>query len=74
MLENNRNQMEAKGIQLAASKDQLQMISKEMDSKDKEITDLREQLKGMEKRLAGSLKGLLLWGDEINPSPQNKVV
>lgn len=73
VLESNRNQLEAKGMQLEASKDQLRMITTEIDSKDKEIAELKDQIKVMEKRLASSLKGLLLWGDNKELAVASKV-
>ena len=60
VLESNRNQLEAKGVQLAANKQQLQTISLSLEDKDKVNADLKDQVKSLEKQLAGSLKKMLL--------------
>ncbi len=73
ILENGRNQLEARDLQLQASKEQLVMMTTTIENKDREITELKEQIKGMEKRLAGSLKGLLLWSDEKELAASHKV-
>ena len=49
------------------------MITATMDNKDSEMSELREQIKVMEKRLAGSLKGLLLWSGEKELAASHKV-
>lgn len=49
------------------------MMTTTIENKDREITELKEQIKGMEKRLAGSLKGLLLWSDEKELAASHKV-
>ncbi len=72
-LESSRNQLEARGVQLEARKDQLKMITSTMDDKDREIAELKEQIKVMEKRLAGSLKGLLLWSGDKELAASHKV-
>lgn len=60
VLENNRNQLEAKGVQLAANKDQLQTISLKLEQQDSEMTSMRETIGSLEKQLASSLKDMLL--------------
>ena len=65
VLESNRNQLEAKGVQLAANKQQLQTISLSLEDKDKVIADLKDQVKSLEKQLAGSLKKMLLQNEGI---------
>lgn len=60
VLENNRNQLEAKGVQLAANKDQLQTISLKLEEQDSEMTSMREKIGALEKQLASSLKDMLL--------------
>ena len=49
------------------------MITSTMDDKDREIAELKEQIKVMEKRLAGSLKGLLLWSGDKELAASHKV-
>lgn len=49
------------------------MMSTAMEDKSKEIAELKEQIKAMERRLAGSLKGLLLWSDETELAASHKV-
>jgi len=60
VLENNRNQLEAKGVQLAANKDQLQTISLQLETKENEVAHMRGKIGSLEKQLAGSLQSLLL--------------
>ena len=67
MLENNRNQLEAKGVQLAANKDQLQTISLRLEQQDSEMTSMREKMGLLEQQLASSLKDMLL---QDNPPRQ----
>ena len=45
---------------MAANKQQLQSISLSLEDKDKAILSLKDQVKSLEKQLAGSLKKVLL--------------
>ena len=49
------------------------MITTDIDGKNKEIAELKDQIKVMERRLAGSLKGLLLWGGDKEMAVASKV-
>jgi hypothetical protein len=60
VLESNRNQIESKGIQLAANKEQLQTVCKQLENRGGEIHSMQRKIAEMEQQIATSLKGLLL--------------
>ena len=60
VLESNRNQIESKGIQLAANKEQLQTVCQQLEGRGDEIQALQRRIAEMEQQMATSLKGLLL--------------
>ena len=67
VLESNRNQIESKGIQLAANKEQLQTVFQELDGRDEAIQSLQRKVAEMEQHIATSLKGLLLENSSNGP-------
>ena len=56
MLENNRNQLEAKGVQLATNKEQLQKYVTRIETRDSQITSLRDTIRNVEKQLVVKMK------------------
>ena len=71
VLEDNRNQLETKGVQLVANKEQLQLMGLQLEGRGQEVTALKQRVAGLERMVAGSLKGLMLQGQdaETNVSP-----
>ena len=64
VLEDNRNQLEASGVQLVANKEQLQIMGLQLEGRGQEVAALKQRVAGLERMVAGSLKGLLLQGEE----------
>lgn len=64
VLENNRNQLETKGVQLASSKEQLYKYSLQMENRDQEISSLKDRIKTLEKQLMSNVKTQLLEAEE----------
>ena len=71
VLESNRNQIESKGVQLAANKEQLQAISLELEGRDGEIQALQQRIAEMDQQIATSLKGLLVNSASNGPTSPN---
>ena len=71
VLEDNRNQLEASGVQLVANKEQLQMMGQQLEGRGQEVAALKQRVAGLERMVAGSLKGLMLQGQDtetkVNP-------
>ena len=65
VLENNHLQLEAKGVQLAANKEQLEMVSQELSVRGSELRLLREKVTRMEKSMADAIKAMLLKTDVV---------
>lgn len=68
VLESNRNQLESKGVQLAANKEQLQAICLQLEGRQGEIASLNQRIAEMEQQIASSLKGLLMNSGSNGPS------
>ena len=68
VLESNLNQLETKGVQLAANKEQLQTISLQLEGRQETIKSLQKYIAEMEQQIASSLKGLLLNSSPSVPS------
>lgn len=72
VLENNRNQLEAKGMQLATNKEQLQKYSLRIENRDGEILALKETIKSLEKQVMTNIKSQLLGAEEVFNTQQQK--
>lgn len=71
MLESNRNQIESKGVQLAANKEQLQTVCLQLEGRDGEVQKLQRRIADMEQQIASSLKGLLIENATNGPASPN---
>lgn len=70
MLEYNRNQLEAKGIQLATNKEQLHKYSLRVEDRDTKIASLKDTIRGLEKQLVSNVKSQLLEAEEVFSAQQ----
>lgn len=71
VLEDNRNQLETKGVQLVANKEQLQLMGLQLEGRGQEVTALKQRVAGLERMVAGSLKGLMLQGQDAETNRPN---
>lgn len=72
MLENNRNQLEATGIQLASNKEQLHQYSQRIEDKEEKILKMKETIKSLERQVVGRVKPQLLEAEEAFNAQQQK--
>lgn len=68
MLENNRNQLEAKGLQLASNKEQLQKYCQHVESRDHEIGCLKDTVRELETQLVAKVKTHLMEAERLYKS------